>query len=163
MPGFADLMRALAAATGWASLGAPDGAGVYRVALENDPDAVFFTLGDKTCVMRGVVTELPEAVAEREALCDRAAHAQLAALRERPSILALEEPGQSLVPGEAATVARIVCFRSVPLSVDNESFTAEVQAWLNDLSWWKGNLGQAEQRTGMNSIFNAGMFSGLKL
>lgn len=164
MPSMAEHMRALADATGWAALSAPDSAGVHRVALENDLDAVFFSLGDRRCIMRGVVAELPAAAVESAALCDSAARAQVAALRERPSTLALEEPGQSLVPGEEAAPARLVCFRSVPLGMDTDSFVAEVQGLLNDLSWWKAALGQTESReTGMNAIFSAGMFSGLKL
>ena len=165
MSGMAEHMRALAATTGWAALSAPDGAGVYRVALENDLDAVFFALAGRVCVMRGVVADLPGNEVEADALCTDAARRQVAALRERPSVLALEKPGESAVPGEPAeAAARLVCFRTVPLSADEETFAAEVQGWLNDFSWWKAALGQSEgQGTGMGGMFGANMFSGLKL
>lgn len=164
MPGMAEHMRALAETTGWASLAAPDGAGVWRVALENDLDATFFALGDRKCVMRGVVVNLPAAAAEAEALCAEAARKQVAALRERPSILALEAPGQSLVPGEEPAAARLVCFRSVPLGIFTDTFVAEVQGWLNDLSWWKAVLGQGgQQGADVHGLFSAGMFSGIRL
>ncbi|MCR5562398.1 MAG: hypothetical protein K6F46_03360 [Desulfovibrio sp.] len=165
MIGMAEHMRALAAATGWSALSAPDGAGVYRVALEDNLDVVFFALGGRVCVMRGVVADLPGNEAEADALCADAARRQVAALRERPSVLALEKPGESAVPGEpAAAAARLVCFRTVPLSADEETFAAEVQGWLNDFSWWKAALGQAEgQGTGMGGMFGAHMFSGIRL
>lgn len=161
MPSMMDHMRALFAATGWAALEKPDVAGVWHVALEDDIDAVFFSLGDRICVMRGVVADVPNTTAEAEALCAEAAHKQLAALRERPSVLALEEPGTSAVPGEAdVALARLVCFRTIPLDVETETLLAEVQAWLNDLSWWKAALGQGEpQGTAMGTFFNADMFS----
>lgn len=161
MPGMAEHMRALAETTGWASLAAPDSAGVWRVALEHDLDATFFALGDRKCVMRGVVVNLP--AAEAEALCAEAARKQVAVLRERPSILALEAPGQSLVPGEEPAAARLICFRSVPLGISTDAFSEEVQGWLNDLSWWKAALGPAGgQEAGMHGLFSSGMFSGFR-
>jgi hypothetical protein len=164
MPGMAEHMRALAENTGWASLAAPDSAGVWRVALEHDLDAAFFALGDRKCVMRGVAAELPATAVEAEALCAEAARRQVAALRERSSILALEAPGQSLVPGEGGAVPCLVCFRSVPLSIFPDAFMEEVQGWLNDLSWWKAALGRAgQQDAGMHDMFSAGVFSGIRL
>lgn len=164
MPGMADHMRALAETTGWASLAAPDSAGVWRVALEHDLDAAFFALGDRKCIMHGVAAELPAAEAEAEALCAEAARKQVAVLRERPSILALEAPGKSLVPGEEPAAARLVCFRSVPLSIFTDVFVEEVQGWLNDLSWWKAVLGQGgRQDAGMRGLFSAGVSSGIRL
>ncbi|MBO4300541.1 MAG: hypothetical protein J5861_02960 [Desulfovibrio sp.] len=165
MPVMAEHMRALVETTGWSSLKNPDSAGVWRVSLEGGLDAMFFSLGDRMGIMRGVVVELPDSESESVAVCDRAVRMQMAALRERPSILTVEEPGQSSVPGEGdVTKARLVCFRSVPLGLDTERFVNEVQEWLNDLSWWKGVLGQSDPRgTDMNALFNAGVFSGLRL
>ena len=162
MPDMAEHMRALAEATGWTSVATPDSAGVYRVSLENDLDATFFALNGRTCLMRGIVTELP--ASEAEALCAEAASKQVAVLRERPSILALEEAGEFSVPGENSTTPRLICFRCVPLSIDRETFVLEVQGLLNDLSWWKATMGHSEtDETHMNAIFSAEMFSGLKL
>ena len=165
MRAMAEHMRALAAVTGWAALSAPADAGVWRVALENDLDAAFFSLGEKLCVMHGVVAELPPSAFEADALCSEAARRQMAVLRERPSILALEEAGPSPVPGEAAlAAARLVCFRTVPLQVDTEALAAAVQAWLNDFAWWKSTLaGAGAQEAGLRSVFGADVFSGLKL
>lgn len=164
MRAMAEHMRALAAVTGWAALSAPADAGVWRVALENDLDAAFFGLGEKLCVMHGVVAELSPSAFEADALCSEAARRQMAVLRERPSILALEEAGPSPVPGEAAlAAARLVCFRTVPLHTDTESFVAAVQAWLNDLAWWKSTLaGAAPRGAGLDGIFGAALFSGIK-
>ena len=163
MSGMAEHMRALAATTGWSALSTPDAAGVYRVALEDNLDAAFFTLGGRVCVMRGVVADLPVNEAEADSLCADAARRQVAALRERPSVLALEMQGESAVPGEPdAAAARLVCFRTVPLSVDAETFAAEVQGWLNDFSWWKAALGQPGGQ-GTYGMFGANLFSGIKL
>ena len=165
MPGMVDHMRALAAATGWIGLSSPTSAGVWRVALENELDATFFSLADRLCIMHGVVTELPPAAAEVDALCTEAARKQVAVLRERLSILAVEEVDPSPVPGEAAlAAARLVCFRTIPLHMDVEALVAAVQAWLNDLAWWRSALtGVGSQGFGLGSVFGSGMFSGLRL
>ncbi|MBQ9405889.1 MAG: hypothetical protein IJU37_04005 [Desulfovibrio sp.] len=163
MADIAEYMKALAERTGWSGLSAPDNAGVRRVALEDDLDAAFFALGDRWCIMHGVVTELPASAAESEALCATAAAKVVAAIRERPSILALEEPGPSPVPGEIdLTSARLVCFRSVPMNTDTTTLVSEVQAWLNDFAWWKNVLGET-QAQGMGSGFSEGMFPGLRI
>ena len=160
MPGIDTLMRSLAEAAEWTALTAPDNFGVWRVSLENDLDAVFFPLG-KAIVMRGVVADLPDDRTEAGTLCETAARRQVAVLRERPSILALEMPGQSLVPGEAPAAGRLVCFRTVPMTTDGNDFVETVQDWLNDLAWWKVNLKLAEQqRSGLSDMFS---FSGIRL
>ncbi|MCR4666683.1 MAG: hypothetical protein K5657_05245 [Desulfovibrio sp.] len=165
MPSMVDHMRSLATITGWSALTTPDGAGVYRVSLDDDLDAIFFPLGGKKCIMYGVVAELPESEIEAESLCSAAARKQLAVLRERPSILAFEEAGSSPVPGEAKTaLSRLVCFRSIPLDNSSEVFTDAVQDWLNDLAWWKKVLGSAESGNEVaGSPFSLKMFSGLKM
>lgn len=164
MAGMSDLLQALAQATGWNSVVQPDEYGVVRVALEGDLDIVLFCLGEKFCVMRGVVLELPTDEQQRRALCEQAARLQVAAVREKSSILAVEEPGMLSVPGETLDLARLICYRSLPLSVDTGTFIENVQAWLNDYAWWKANLNPSnEQGSSMSSFFSAGQFSGLKL
>lgn len=164
MAGMSDHLHALAEATGWTSLATADASGVYRVALENNLDAAFVCLGEQFCLMRGVVVDLPMQESERTALCEQAARLQVAVLRERPSILALEEPGQMSLPGETIDTARLICYRSVPLSVDAGTFLEEVQGWLNDYAWWKSNLAATQAPgSGMNTFFSNGLFAGLKL
>ncbi|MBQ7618290.1 MAG: hypothetical protein IJS50_05385 [Desulfovibrio sp.] len=150
-------MSALAKLTGWQALNKPDQFGVRRVALENDLDAVFFALGGKICVMRGVVLELdkPE---EKEAIYADAAQKAVAVLRMRPSILALEEAGPAQVPGASdLKFAQLICYRMVPLNVDDDTMSSEVQGWLNDLAWWKNSL-SSKQSGGGESIFSLNYF-----
>ena len=163
MAGIDDLMRALAETTGWSGLAAPDSFGVWRVSLEEDLDAVFFLLGH-SIVMRGVVVDLPNERVEAGSLCDTAARRQVAVLRERPSILALEMSGQSLVPGEDLAAARLVCFRTLPLNTDRNDFVEEVQGWLNDLAWWKAELEMSKDRqNGLSGIFSMDAFADIRL
>ncbi|MCR5814024.1 MAG: hypothetical protein K6G15_05995 [Desulfovibrio sp.] len=164
MPRFSEHLQALAQATNWTSLTKPDAHGVVRVALEDNLDIVFFCLGEQFCLMRGTVFEFQGKESERESLCEKAARLQVAALRDKPSLVAYEEPGQLTVPGENGGGARLICYRCVPLSVDTDTFIEEVQDWLNDYAWWKANFAYSNDHPStLNAFFSASPFSNLKL
>ncbi|MBQ7584828.1 MAG: hypothetical protein IJU40_01085 [Desulfovibrionaceae bacterium] len=164
MASMTEFMQALSQVTGWKQLNSPDSKGIYQVSLEDDLDVVFFSLGDRLCLMRGVVVNLPDTKEEAQAKCQDALSKQVAVLREHPSFLALEEAGTSGIPGQPpAKEDALICFRSVPLNLDRESFLNEVQDWLNDLAFWKSILASTENLgSEFSSMFNAGQFFTLK-
>lgn len=162
MPSLNQHIKALAQATGWSGLNTPK-ANFWQVHLDKDLTPVFFQLGDQKIVLRGQVMPLPLDLAEKTALIKRIAALTVAMMHECSSIIALEKAGESLVQGLDDSQDAVICLRILPLNIDDESFLAQVQDWLDDYDWWKKTLSQAESPSTMGNLFSSVIFEGLKL
>ncbi|MBQ7738710.1 MAG: hypothetical protein IJT59_03545 [Desulfovibrionaceae bacterium] len=156
-------ISALYQATGWLGLQKSVAPKVWSIDLEDGLKPTFFTLGDAYIIMRGVVLTLPSALPEREAVIGRAAKMQVAIRRERPSILALENAGESMAQGLNLDQDVLICFRRVSSNIETAAFVNEVQDWLNDYGWWMQTLNQEEGQSDVSNLFHTAMIAGLKI
>ncbi len=110
--------------------------GTYHFRLEDGLDITLFSPDDRQCILRAELAFLPEAAPEREELLRKVVRHQAGACRTRASIVALERPGESLLP-DAAGVERLVLQSLLELEAPQARFDAAVRDFLNDLAWWQ--------------------------
>lgn len=164
MPAMQMHIQALAQAMDWTQLAAQHPGPLWTVALENDLDAVFFALDDRTAVMRGVVCDLPADLSDQQGLLAKAAQLQVASIRNTPTILACEKEEQSLADlPDTPIYPCLICYRFFTLNNPVTVFVREVQDWLNDFAWMKDTLSGTDTLQSPQTASFSDIFSGIKI
>ena len=155
-----NIVAAVAAGAGWRPP-RRDEDGAYRFRLENGLDFAIFSPDDRTAVLRAEVADVPASGPAREEMLRGAATRQAGVCRVRPSVAALEQPGQSLLKTPPASGDKLILYRMVELAAGREVYGAAARDFLNDLAWWKASSGGGAERGGERAFFGmTGMFSG---
>lgn len=132
---------AVTSAAGWRKT-SPDAAGIFRFHLEDDLDMDMLSPDGRTLVLRAEVGPLPPVERDADDLLRRCASRAVAAGRKRRSVLALD--------GGALTLHRLV-----PREDGVADVPRHVRDFLNDLVWWKAQMGSA-------SVVSPFSFAGLQ-
>lgn len=118
---------AVTSAAGWRKA-SPDAAEIVRFRLEDDLDMDMFSPDGRTLVLRAEVERLPSAERDADDMLRRCASRAVAAGRKRRSVLALD--------GGA-----LILHRLMPREGGVEDVPRHVRDFLNDLVWWKAQMG----------------------
>jgi len=151
-----DAVTVLASRAGWKTP-SPDADGAWFFHLADGLDFALFALDDRNIVIRGEVAPVPQEGSARDAFLAEAAGRQAGVCRKRPSILALEGSGQSLISSPPAG-EYLILYRLLTPEQGQAAFEVSVRDFLNDLAWWKAATGAEQPASpvfdmGMNAMF----------
>ena len=156
-----EAVQAVVDAAGWKK---PESSrdGACHFHLKGDLDFSLFSPDGRTCIMRGTVAELPSDNMQRDDLLKDVSKRQVAVCRKRPSVLTVEQAGQSLMASDDGK-DKLLLFRQIRLEAGQyEAVKIAVKEFLNDLAWWKASLGTRQNSSAsffsMQSMFPGGGF-----
>ncbi|MEG1610508.1 MAG: hypothetical protein RR317_04935 [Bilophila sp.] len=108
----------------------PDADGVVRFAMKDGLDMELFSLDGRTAVFRSEIRLLPEHDLRSTQLVQKAAQLAVGVMKKRRSVLSLMEH-------------RLMLHATVHLDSPEALFSETAEHFLNDLAWWRVQLGDA--------------------
>lgn len=152
-----DKVRALAVTAGWKPP-RPEQDGSYSFRLEDGLDLKLFSPDGRGCFLLADLISLPEAGYERDGLLRKVAGRQAGICRERASVVAVERQEDAAARGLDGD--RLILQSRVPLDAPQRQFADAVRDFLNDLAWWKKNLGDSPREEASSMFSMSGTFFG---